>query len=798
MAKNVNIKINADTQNAKKGIDNLTQTANELQKQISKQTAPFTKFAKAVTGVTFPFNQFVKAAGSAVVGLKKMGETIKETTELYKTQAKAEILLETAAKNNPYLDGTSVRELKNYASQLQSISTIGDEQLLPMMAQLASSGRTQSEIQSIMSAALDVSASGAMSLESAVRNLNKTYGGLSGELGETVPQIKALTTEELKAGKAVEVIANQYKGMAKATSSTVGTTEQLKNAWGDLKETFGQPFERAMSPMRSFFTELVSGWATARKAKQDYNDAKKADVEGTATLEQLQVLLENSRKELEDAQAKAAKKGYGSLDGYSLGGALGATVMKNGVEQSGTAAKLIGPWLHAKEAVESYEQQIKDAQKAAQDERTQAQLESELAIIKNSVSASKTHVDALYEKAAIEKTSTDTVEFQSSVLEKMQEDYLALAHETATYSGLAKATAQTELSAMEAKIAKQAEVVEGLKAEKTATEESKKAREDAYKAAQKEADEVLKSVEKLLGTEATEGSLVEQLKETIKDLKELRSLFADGSEEANNLTAQINLLENALKDAKEIKFAEGLEESIEVMEKFSDVIGQVFGALDETLATLADNIESSSEAQLEHIEDLYEAGIISSEEYASRKEKIEQDTAKKQYQIELWQWRSSLIQAAIDTASSVLKNLAAYPQPLGGIMAGISAAAGAIQVAAITANRPTAPHFASGGIVSGTNKSNDNVSTLLTAGEMVLNDAQQKHLWNLVSGATTMGTSVKIVNNASNVVKATPEINENAINLYIDARVTDSIRKGRYDTSLLQYETNRNGIEYGV
>ena len=87
---------------------------------------------------------------------------------MQKKQQQAEKQLEEAAKNNPYLTEASVIQLKKYAGELQAISTIGDEEL---MALLATAGLTQEEIQSIMSSALNVSASGMMSLDSAVSQL---------------------------------------------------------------------------------------------------------------------------------------------------------------------------------------------------------------------------------------------------------------------------------------------------------------------------------------------------------------------------------------------------------------------------------------------------------------------------------------------------------------------------------------------------------------------------------------------------------------------------------------------------
>lgn len=247
--KNVNIKIKADAKEFESGIDKATGKLNSFAKKIEKNS---------IIKIAGKINPLIQAFGAVSAGIKNAGAAIKDLNETALVQIKAEKQLETAAKNNPYLNAQSVRQLKNFASELQNIGTIGDEQLLPLMAQLAAAGRTQAEIQDIMSAALDVSASGAMSMESAVKNLNKTFSGLSGELGESVPQIKSLTKEQLRNGEAVRIIARQYEGMAKETAKATGSGIQLSNAVGDLKEQLGMGFTAIIRPVNVLFTNLVT------------------------------------------------------------------------------------------------------------------------------------------------------------------------------------------------------------------------------------------------------------------------------------------------------------------------------------------------------------------------------------------------------------------------------------------------------------------------------------------------------------------------------------------------------------
>lgn len=302
MAKNnVNIKIEANTKQAAQGIDKLTEKVNKFAKESNSKLSKFSKVGSAVSGVAAAFSMAtgaVKAAAAAV----------NETVEAYNKQAAAEIQLESAAKNNPYLNAASVQSLKEYAGELQSISTFGDEELIPMMAQLAAAGRTQAEIQDIMSASVDIAASGAMSLESAVKNLSKTYSGLSGELGEANPKIKALTTEQLKNGEAVKVMKAQYSGMAQNVADATGGWKQFQNTLGDLKEVIGKDFAESKNSagkiLNGFLSNVVSGLSSANKEAEAFKKKIKAiaDAEGgdASGAKDAKSILEQENKEYEE------------------------------------------------------------------------------------------------------------------------------------------------------------------------------------------------------------------------------------------------------------------------------------------------------------------------------------------------------------------------------------------------------------------------------------------------------------------------------------------------------------------
>lgn len=152
------------------------------------------------------------------------------------TQVQAEARLLNA------LDGRAeVQErLLRQASEIQSRTVIGDETIIQQQAYLASLGLTEQQIRDTTEASVQLAAATGMSLDTAVKNLAKTFGGMTGRLGESIPQLKELTKEQLQNGEAVKYVLDNYKGYAEtAAKKGLGSMKQLQNAWGDFLEQVG-------------------------------------------------------------------------------------------------------------------------------------------------------------------------------------------------------------------------------------------------------------------------------------------------------------------------------------------------------------------------------------------------------------------------------------------------------------------------------------------------------------------------------------------------------------------------------
>ena len=234
--KNETAKYNAKLKNTKKG---LLDTAHSTR----------------ILGGSFAVLRSKMLLASFAAGI--VGATIGKLGKSFAIQELAERKLETAL-------GRTSKALLEQASALQTQSSFGDEAIITQQAFLASLSFSENQISNMIPVAIDLAAALGISLESAVKNLSKTYSGLQGELGELVPQLKNLSVEQLKSGQALMVITELMGGSAKKQVKTLdGSLRQMGMAFGDLAEQLGS----VVAPAIISTTNLLTTFLTATQVK---------------------------------------------------------------------------------------------------------------------------------------------------------------------------------------------------------------------------------------------------------------------------------------------------------------------------------------------------------------------------------------------------------------------------------------------------------------------------------------------------------------------------------------------------
>lgn len=177
---------------------------------------------------------------AAVGGTLAIVATMKKSITAFFEQEKAVRQLEGALRLTGQTTDAISEKFQRTANELQKNSIFGDEAIIGQQAFLASLKFTNAEIDRIIKASVELSSATGISLDSSVRNLSKTYSGLTGELGELIPQLRGLTQEQLKNGAAVEKALELFSGSAEALgSSEFGEFQKIMNKASDAMEKFG-------------------------------------------------------------------------------------------------------------------------------------------------------------------------------------------------------------------------------------------------------------------------------------------------------------------------------------------------------------------------------------------------------------------------------------------------------------------------------------------------------------------------------------------------------------------------------
>lgn len=837
----VSIGTEIDTSGAEKGIKGLSNKLKKLaDNKISKGLA---NIGAAVSGVGVAFSGVTKAVNSVASGIKAVNDA-------YRVQIGAETQLQTASQNNPYLDGKSVKNLKAYASQLQSVSTFGDEELLPFMAQLASSGRTEQEIMDIMAASINVAASGTMSLESAVRNLNKTYGGLSGELGESIPQIKNLTTEQLKNGEAVKVIAGQYKGMAESVAQSTGSSQRLANTWGDFKEALGRNFAPAVDNVKNsaqtLLTNVVDAMNKSVETKQAIIEAQAEGVELAKILDgknggsgKTVAEAAKEEKEAKENAKKAAKEAKRAAEQAAKEAA--ASIQSIFAESAGQALLNSGKFSateierKAKEISEFFdsmtynympqdqlnEQRISDIASLYDMTREDAE---KLAYYSGIIKANETgRYDAIVEetKAKKEQLALED-EAQKSEAEKAQE----LAKRNEYRAKIDKAILEETENIRREELASTVQIDEKTKAQRK------------YAAAVAVVFDMLKdpvftgmsfedAVGKRLKTIQELGKAASEVEDTTKEAErsaeDVKSQYSESAQhEAKKAALEADLaLLNAELDKEKITAEEKVKidkewaeahkailkeiddannESLEKQrEKISEVAGDIASVMQQTqdivdraCEMMSDNISTQADLETAEAEKKYASGEMNEEEYYDRLNEIQKKAAQDEYKVKMAQWTMSVATATANIAEGVTKALA-QGYPIGIINGALIGVSGAVQLASLAQSKPTPPKFATGGIVPGTSYSGDKVPILANSGEGIFTKGQMKAL-GLMAGRG-QGMDITINNSQSDRVSTVAQ-QKNDYSVVIDIldkHINEGFINGSYDGGIAGMNTRQAG-----
>lgn len=119
---------------------------------------------------------------------------------------------------------------REFADQIERTTGFTGGAILSQVALAKQFRVSNNEAKALINAAVDLAAYTGMDLPAAVSALGQTLDGTAGKIGNLVPEIQGLTKEQLLAGKAVELVAQRFRGTAStAVDSFSGYLNQARN-----------------------------------------------------------------------------------------------------------------------------------------------------------------------------------------------------------------------------------------------------------------------------------------------------------------------------------------------------------------------------------------------------------------------------------------------------------------------------------------------------------------------------------------------------------------------------------------
>lgn len=295
IADEIVVAIRAEVDKAISDMKKAEKAVNETEKSSKKLGETFAKLRDFMQGP-------IAAADKVASGFKKVYLAGKELYDAYGKDELATIRLNAALQNNNSLTYTASSRFEELASSLQKVSIFGDDEIKTLISQLAAMGRTEDQINDIVKASANFASATGRNLVDTGLQINKTFSGLAGELGEANGGIRALTQEQLKNGDAVKILNTQYAGFAeKVGSGATGASVQLKNATTDLKEAIGGLIALDTKKFAQRYADAVSEAAKAVQSELNYQRVLAGEEKNLVKVREAIALLEKKKSEQRDS-----------------------------------------------------------------------------------------------------------------------------------------------------------------------------------------------------------------------------------------------------------------------------------------------------------------------------------------------------------------------------------------------------------------------------------------------------------------------------------------------------------------
>jgi len=221
-----------------------------------------TETKKATMDMKKSWANYKMAVLGVVAAIGTVAYTVKKLVDLYAEQEQAELDLAAAMKINGSYTLERWKAYKKFASEMQQITTYGDESILQAMANLQTYGiKSEQTIKRATQAVLDLAAAKKIDLRTASEIVGKAFTGETGTLTRYGIVIDKGLDKTEKFDAVLNKIAETMGGRAKAAAESLnGQLTQMKNLLGDV----GEQAVKAGSGLMTIAGQKLGGWQETR------------------------------------------------------------------------------------------------------------------------------------------------------------------------------------------------------------------------------------------------------------------------------------------------------------------------------------------------------------------------------------------------------------------------------------------------------------------------------------------------------------------------------------------------------
>lgn len=233
----------------KKSLDSFSKSTVSAKENVKNLKEETSRSEQVFTG----FHMELGAIGARFAA--QLPAALTKSIEAFGRQEMAVQKLTAAVRSN----GGNVSEvlpiMRQFASEIQRITTYGDEQVLAMQAMASSMGVSSDQMQGVIRSAIGLASALNMDVMTAVKAASAAVQGKTGALQEYIPALSKCKTEEEKLAEVQKLSASGFAQAKAEAETTSGRLKQCANAWGDLAETAGGVF----APVATDIAGLLKG-----------------------------------------------------------------------------------------------------------------------------------------------------------------------------------------------------------------------------------------------------------------------------------------------------------------------------------------------------------------------------------------------------------------------------------------------------------------------------------------------------------------------------------------------------------